>query len=97
MGEQQQSAVHSAPPRRRWVQHQHPTAQMSSTAICNIIGISFENSLATSVMKPILTEELKRGLERGGGDGREDEASHAAEAAERRAVFDANDNDEGWA
>ena len=28
---------------------------------------------------------------------REDEARHAAEAAERRAVFDANDNDEGWA
>ena len=31
------------------------------------------------------------------GQKREDEARHAAEAAERRAVFDANDNDEGWA
>ena len=30
-----------------------------------------------------------------GGERRE--ARRAAEAAERRAVFDANDNDEGWA
>ena len=28
---------------------------------------------------------------------REDEARRAAEIAERRAIFDANDNDEGWA
>ena len=40
--------------------------KFSSTLFC---------SLATSVMKPILTEESKRGLERGGGDGRSAEES----------------------